>query len=329
MPSVPSVTMNGSMRPRVISKPCARPNSAPSASAKAAPQATIASGGILLPSAFINRITPPAISAAIEPTDRSMPPLMITKHIPTAMMPMKAVRVSTFIALSSVAKSPFSSVPAMHSSTRPTTGPMACRRPHSGRAAGAATAPPTMSVRSGGMGDQDLFGELFCLERGLQHAAAHHDHAVADADQLGEFARDHHHGTTLARQALDQEIDVALGADIDAARGLVQHDDLRRRMQHLREGELLLVAAGQRRGLDLQRPGADAEIPHRGLQRRLFGLGLQPRRGIAAQRHQREVLAQPEVHVQAFALAVLAEVGEPLVGGRARTAKARLAAIEL
>ena len=76
----------------------------------------------------MNMITLPAISAAIEPTDRSMPPEMITKHMPTAMMPMKAVRVSTFIALSSVAKSLLSSVPAMHSSTRPMTGPMPCRR---------------------------------------------------------------------------------------------------------------------------------------------------------------------------------------------------------
>ena len=41
-----------------------------------------------------------AISAAIDPTDKSMPPEMITKHMPTAMMPMKAVRVSTFITLS-------------------------------------------------------------------------------------------------------------------------------------------------------------------------------------------------------------------------------------
>ncbi len=57
----------------------------------------------------MNMITLPAMSAAIEPTDRSMPPEMITKHMPTAMMPMKAVRVSTFIALSSVAKSPLSS----------------------------------------------------------------------------------------------------------------------------------------------------------------------------------------------------------------------------
>jgi hypothetical protein len=52
-----------------------------------------------------------------------MPPETITKVMPTAMMPMKAVRVSTFIMLSMVAKSGFSRPPAMHSRTSATTGP--------------------------------------------------------------------------------------------------------------------------------------------------------------------------------------------------------------
>jgi hypothetical protein len=124
MPSVPSVTMNGSMPPRVISRPCARPNSAPSTSANPMPSAITDTGE---PSdgarRFIRRIITPAMSAAIEPTERSMPPEMMTKHMPTAMMPMKAVRVSTFITLSSVAKSPLSAVPAMHSTTSPSNGP--------------------------------------------------------------------------------------------------------------------------------------------------------------------------------------------------------------
>ena len=129
MPSVPSVTMKGSMRPLVMSSPWASPNTAPSATARTAPNTTASSGEPSAgPMALMNMITQPAISAAIEPTERSMPPEMITKHIPTAMMPMKAVRVSTFIALSSVAKSLLSSVPAMQSSTSPITGPRPCRR---------------------------------------------------------------------------------------------------------------------------------------------------------------------------------------------------------
>jgi hypothetical protein len=80
--------MKGSMRPRVINTPCAQPKSVPSTRAANMPQATVATGDVTprAASAFISRIVTPAISAAIEPTDRSMPPEMITKHIPTAMI---------------------------------------------------------------------------------------------------------------------------------------------------------------------------------------------------------------------------------------------------
>ena len=59
-------------------------------------------------------------------------------------------------------------------------------------------------------------------------AGAHHDDAVADADQLHQLGLEM--TTTalaLARQLLDQEIDVALGADVDAARRLVEHHHFR------------------------------------------------------------------------------------------------------
>src|SRR6478752_1170020 len=253
MPSVPSVTMKGSMRPLVIRRPCARPNTAPSTTASTAPSTTASSGEPSAgPIALMNMITQPAISAAIEPTDRSMPPEMITKHMPTAMMPMKAVRVSTFIALSRVAQSPFSSVPAMHSSTRPMTGPSPCRR---------CTQPGLASLRccccaassvcggvgcSGGMSDELLFSQMVRVERGNETARAHHRDAVAQADQLHQRRRDDDHREPFAGESLDQEIDVALGAHVDAARGLVEHHHLGARLQHLGERELLLVAARQR-----------------------------------------------------------------------------------
>ena len=158
MPSVPSVTMNGSMRPLVISKPCASPNTAPSSSAKTMPMVTTTYGeliDVLMP--FISRIIAPAISAAIEPTDRSMPPEMMTKVMPTAMMPMKAVRVSTFRTLSAVAKSGLSAQPAMHSRTRPSSGPRSWMRCTS-RPDWPADVSAVVLVSTGGMSDQLLFG---------------------------------------------------------------------------------------------------------------------------------------------------------------------------
>src|SRR5438270_11175637 len=272
MPSVPSVTMNGSMRPLVISRPCARPNRQPSTTANAMPASTTATGDARRPaSAFIMRITQPAISAAIEPTDRSMPPLMMTKHMPTAMIPMKAVRVSTFIALSQVAKSPLSSVPAMHSSTSPTSGPapsIRWRQRDVRADGGASPVVPRMAlVSSGGMGDQLLFAELGGIERGLHDTRPHDDHAVAQADQLDELRRGDDHGAPLRGEPLAREEDVALGAHVDAARGLVEHHHARLGREHLRDGELLLVAARQRRGGRIERARADAEVGHRALER--------------------------------------------------------------
>ena len=127
----------------------------------------------------------PAIRAAIDPTDKSMPPEMMTKVMPTAMMPMKAVRVSTFIRLSSVAKSPLSKVPAMHSDNRPSTGPKPLMRAPS--LAMRAPVETVVSVRAGCMGNQLLFGQVVSRQGGLQGAGAHHRDSVAQANQFDQF----------------------------------------------------------------------------------------------------------------------------------------------
>ena len=126
----------------------------------------------------------PAMSAAIDPTDRSMPPEMITKVMPTAMMPMNDVRVSTFIALSKVAKSPLSSVPPMHSAISPISGPT----PNRNRAtAERRLSLPMSSVCAGRMRDQPLFGQKIHAERRDEFARAHHRDAMAQTDQFDQL----------------------------------------------------------------------------------------------------------------------------------------------
>ncbi len=98
MPIEPSVTMNGSIRARVMSSPLVSPASSPTSRATPMPART---SGMPIPrvgsSAFMTRIIIPAMKAAIEPTERSSPPAVMTKVIPTAMMPMKAERESTLV----------------------------------------------------------------------------------------------------------------------------------------------------------------------------------------------------------------------------------------
>ena len=102
------------------------------------------------------------------------------------------------------------------------------------------------------------------------------------------------------------------------------------RMQHLGERELLLVAARQRRRRGIARsPVRMPKSVDRLAQRRALGAGVEPRLRVALERHQREVLAQAEVDVQALALAVLAQIGEAVRGGVARVADAHRPAVDL
>ena len=61
--------------------------------------------------AFITKIINPAIKAAIDPTDRSSPPAVMTKVMPTAMIPIKAERARTLVIFAALRKLEFSAVP--------------------------------------------------------------------------------------------------------------------------------------------------------------------------------------------------------------------------
>lgn len=77
----------------------------------------------------------------------------------------------------------------------------------------------------------------------LLAAGAHHSNAVAQPDQLHQLGRNHDDGQPSRGELLDQVINFALGANIDATRRFIQHDNRRRRMQDFGEGKFLLVAA--------------------------------------------------------------------------------------
>ena len=73
--------------------------------------------------AFITIIIAPEITAAMEPTERSIPPAVITKVAPTAMMPIKAERVRRLEILPSEAKAGLSASPNKHNAISATSGP--------------------------------------------------------------------------------------------------------------------------------------------------------------------------------------------------------------
>ena len=113
---IPRVAMKGGSRPTVISRPLIRPHASPIASAIAIPTGA----GRPLSSASARPI--PA-KASTDPTDRSMPPEMITNVIPMATMAFRAVCSSTLSRFETVRKCGVAAHRIAHSVSRPANVP--------------------------------------------------------------------------------------------------------------------------------------------------------------------------------------------------------------
>src|SRR5215471_1654337 len=74
---------------------------------------------------------------------------------------------------------------------------------------------------------------------------AQHEDPRREVEDLGQFARDENDALARRRELVDKRVDLRLGADIDAARRLVEDQDVAARRQPLGEHDLLLVAARQ------------------------------------------------------------------------------------
>ena len=70
--------------------------------------------------------------------------------------------------------------------------------------------------------DQYFAIDLLALEPTEQLVFAEHEHSIHQLDVLVDFAREHHHGDTGFGQVDEQRIKVALCAEIDATRGVVE-----------------------------------------------------------------------------------------------------------
>ena len=82
----------------------------------------------------------------------------------------------------------------------------------------------------------------------------------ADGQQLGQLARGHDDGPALGGQPADQSVDLGLGADVDAAGGLVEQEDLRLDQEPAGEDALLLVAAREAGDRDVAAGRLDRQL---------------------------------------------------------------------
>ena len=151
---------------------------------------------------------------------------------------------------------------------------------------------------------------------------------MAQPDHLGHLRRDDDDALAGERQPLDEAVDLLLGADVDAARGFVDDDDVGFDQHGLGQQQLLLVAAGQLTDAHLAAAGADVEVADRLVQcpvlRRLVG----QQAAEAVERQQREVRAHGLAQQQPVPLAVLGQVGEAEGGGLRRVADAHRPAVD-
>ena len=86
----------------------------------------------------------------------------------------------------------------------------------------------------------------------LDGAVIKHEHAVAAADQLVIVGRVEQDRRAVVGELAQQLIELLLGADIDAARRVVEQDDARLAHQPFGDHHLLLVAARQRADRDVE-----------------------------------------------------------------------------
>ena len=79
----------------------------------------------------------------------------------------------------------------------------------------------------------------------VQAAAVEDEDAVREADDLGQLGGAEQDRPAAVGELADEQVDLALGPDVDAARRVVEQEDVRCDLEPLAEDDLLLVAAGQ------------------------------------------------------------------------------------
>src|SRR5688500_10508905 len=131
----------------------------------------------------------PVTKAIIEPMDRSSPPDAITKVAPTAMIAMKALRVTTLIRLADAMKFEFTSPPKSRITASAMKGARSAQRMRVPSSAGAFVAVTTVMVflpnscaSSARGGVDDIFlGDILAAKLGDNFAGPHHQHPVGEA----------------------------------------------------------------------------------------------------------------------------------------------------
>src|SRR5689334_9955896 len=221
--------MNGCRRSRVTSTPCAAPRAAPVTSAAMSATA----GGQCHSTSIIDSSTPS--SAHMEPTDRSMPPVMMTRPTPMLKMPYVPTSRLTFCRLSRLRNCGLASATSAQSTVS--------------SSATARSFLVMVPARQRCSGYGQLHDRLRRALKAVQHAGdttiVHDGHAIALGHDFLHVAADQHHCRAVVGEPADQPVDFCLRANVHPLRRLIEHDGARPQGEPFAEHDLLLVAAAQ------------------------------------------------------------------------------------
>ena len=157
----------------------------------------------------------------------------------------------------------------------------------------------------------------------------HDDDTVAHAEDLRHFGGDHDNAHALIGQLAHQLVDLALRADVDAARRLIEDQNLRVGRQPFADDDLLLVAAGEVQDLLLRTGRLDVELLDIGLGDLVFLLAAEDAAlHLHGQARQRGVFPDGHIEDQAKQLPVFGDQAETCADGVGRRVLFQLFAVD-
>ena len=142
---------------------------------------------------------------------------------------------------------------------------------------------------------------------------AQNDDAAGESHDLGEFGGDDKEGDPLTGEFIKKAMDFGLGADIDAAGGFIDDEEIALAREPLGEGDFLLVAAAETGDGSIEAGGFDAELLDvLGSEGALTGFLNEAYAGDKGERGEGAVFAAVHGENEALAFAVLGDVADAM-----------------
>src|SRR5439155_9134876 len=241
---MPSVAMNGGRRPIEIKTPLPIPHTRPT------DNPIVNASGIDRPAARLLAITTPE-NARTEPTDRSIPAVIITNVIPAATTAIIEVCSAILSRFETVRKYGERIQRTKHRPSKPDKVPI-CRFRLIRN-----SAPILLAERAA----KDLLRScLTSVELPTDFPLMHHEDAIAHTQNFGHLRRNHDNRNAICSESVHELIDFFLGSHVDSTRRFVKYENVRLTAQPFAQHDLLLISSAEIDHLLAERRRFDMEV---------------------------------------------------------------------